>query len=97
MNGMHACPVCNKSFPQKSQLDQHVKDTKHVVEFFCRVCEMAFDQEHDLKLHFSDTHGLTFTDPRTKQQLFVNEVQARGRAYINNITRSDYLQINPKK
>ena len=94
---MFACPVCSKSFSKKSQLDQHVKDTKHGGEFVCRVCETAFDHEHDLRLHFADKHGLTFTDQRTKQQLFVNEVQARGRAYIEAITRSDYLQIKPKK
>lgn len=94
---MFACAVCSKSFSKKTQLAQHVKDTKHGVEFFCRVCEVAFDQEHDLKLHFTDKHGLTFTDPTTKQQLFVNEVQACGRAYIATITRSDYLQIKPKK
>ena len=94
---MFACPVCGRCFPKKSQLNQHVKDTKHGVEFVCRVCQVAFDQEHDLKLHFTDTHGLTFTDQRTKQQLFVNQVQACGRAYIDDITRSDYLQIKPKK
>ena len=63
---MLSCDVCNKKFPFKSKLDEHVRSHSDVKSFNCDLCEKAFKHRKSLRIHFLSQHSPYF-DPITKQ------------------------------
>ena len=63
---MLTCDVCDKKFPFKSKLDEHVRSHSDVKSFKCDLCEKAFKHRKSLRIHFLSQHSSYF-DPITKQ------------------------------
>ncbi|XP_052274091.1 zinc finger protein SNAI3-like, partial [Dreissena polymorpha] len=50
-NRQHSCPFCQKCFPRKWHLENHVRTHTDVRQFVCRLCGKTFSVKGNLKAH----------------------------------------------
>lgn len=77
----HKCPVCNRSFNQRSNLKTHLLTHTDIKPYNCTSCGKVFRRNCDLRRH-SLTHNLTSSS--TTSTLLTGEIGLGNSSIENN-------------
>ena len=57
MGELFHCPVCQKTFKRKFDMNAHIRiDHEGKKDFICSICTLAFGRKNGLEDHFKSVH-----------------------------------------
>uniref|UniRef100_A0A7S2X7V3 C2H2-type domain-containing protein n=1 Tax=Lotharella oceanica TaxID=641309 RepID=A0A7S2X7V3_9EUKA len=64
----YMCPLCERNFSQKCNLDSHVRTHTGERPYACSMCNVSFKQKSNLNRHRRRVHGLPTQKRPAKRQ-----------------------------